>query len=538
MLTAEEIIQRMEVFESDRSNWDSQYQDCADYGLPGDNQILRKDAPGTKRSDLFDSTAEDSIIQLAAGLYSYMFPTDSKAFVLRIDDEELAEMDEVKGWLDKVTSIIHEYLVQSNFRQAFFEFLKQLACFGTACQYEEKGKTQPLNFVCYHIAGVYIALDSDRNVDTIYRSFEFTARQAVQEFKKENLGEVINAAFADVKNKDKKFKFIHAVFPREEAEDKGDPLTMPFASVYVSRDEKKIVSQSGYPEMPYQVTRDALEDYGRSPMMKKLPDIKMINQMKKTRIKGWEKMCDPPVVLPDDGSIWPLATAPGGVIYKRAGGDDPIWFEFKGNLQGMQEAIAEVKADIRAGFFLDLFDALIDRQNMTATEVMARVEQKMRLLIHIIGRMQSGYFNPQIHRVIGILGRAGKLPAIPEQLKDKDYKVEYLGRLALALKTLESEGFVKTITELAPLFDAGRADYLDNFDTDKITRDLSMNNGMPATWLKDIEERDKERRGRAEQAQAQAMMEQLPDLAKAAKAGSQKPEDGSITQELIDAAAA
>ena len=147
MPDATEIIQRMAIFETDRSQWDALYQDCADYGLPGDNQIRRKEPGGTARPDTFQSIAENSIIQLSAGLYSYMFPTDSKAFVLRIDDEELGEEDEVKSWLDKVTTLVHEHLVQSNFRQAFFEFLKQLTCFGTACQYEEKGKTQPLNFV-------------------------------------------------------------------------------------------------------------------------------------------------------------------------------------------------------------------------------------------------------------------------------------------------------------------------------------------------------------------------------------------------------
>jgi len=196
-VTAEEIIARMEVFEADRSNWDTLFQSCADYGMPGDNQILRKESGGTERPDTFQSVAENAIIQLAAGLYSYMFPTDSKAFTLRIDDEELAEIDEVKSWLDKVTNLIHEHLIQSNFRQAFFEFLKQLACFGTACQYEEKGKKQPLNFICYHIAGIYIALDSERNVDTVYRTCEFTARQAVQEFGKDNVGEDILNAYKD-----------------------------------------------------------------------------------------------------------------------------------------------------------------------------------------------------------------------------------------------------------------------------------------------------------------------------------------------------
>jgi len=541
MPTAEEIIARQERFEADRSNFDTLYQDCADWALPGDNQILRREAEGTKKTDTFQSLGEDCIIQLAAGLYSYMFPTDSKAYVLRIDDEELAENDDVKNWLDKVTILSHKHLVQSNFRQGFFEYLKQLAAFGTGCQYEEKGKKQPLNFVCYHIAGIYISLDSDRNVDTVYRACEFTARQAVQEFGKNKLHEDILNAYNSPKNKEKRFKFIHAVFPREEVEDKSDPLTMPVASIYVDRVHKVIVSEGGYPEMPYQVSffdRDALETYGRSPTMKKLPDIKMLGTMKKTRIKGWEKMCDPPVVLPDDGSIWPLATQPGGVLYKRAGGEDPTWFEFKGNLQGMQEAIAETIADIRAGYFLDLFDALIDRQNMTATEVMARVEQKMRLLTPIVGRLQSSYFNPMIHRIIGILGRAGKLPPIPEQLAGKEYRIEYLGRLALALKTLETEGFVKTMAEIAPLIEAGRMDLLDNYELDIACRDISRNNGAPATWLKDIEKRDAERQQRAQQAQAAAIAERLPDVSKAVKNVSQKPEAGSIAERVLSETAA
>jgi len=59
--TAEEIVARMEVFEADRSNWDTLYQDCADYGLPGDNQVLRKEAGGTERPDTFQSVAENAI---------------------------------------------------------------------------------------------------------------------------------------------------------------------------------------------------------------------------------------------------------------------------------------------------------------------------------------------------------------------------------------------------------------------------------------------------------------------------------------------
>lgn len=537
--TALEIIERMKQFESDRSNWNTQYQEVADYGLPGDNQITSKQSPGAKRPDTFQTEGENCIIQLAAGLYSYMFPTDSKAFTLKVDDEALSENDKVKQYLDKVTKTVHQHLIQSTFRQTFFESLKSLGCFGTSCLYSEPGRTQPLNYVNFHMAGVYVDVDEDGNIDTVYRVFEFTARQAVKKFGEDKLGETILTAHKDNKNKSKKFPFIHAVEPREGVDgENSDPLTMDIASYYVSRDDKKIVAEGGYPEMPYQVTRfdkDANEILGRSPMMKMLPDIKQLGQMKKTRIKGWEKICDPPIVLPDDGSIWPLATQPGGVIYKRPGGDDPFWFEFKGDIRALDEAIKEIKQDIRSGFFLDLFDVLMDRKNMTATEVMVRVEKQMRFLTPIIGRLQSELFNPMIKRAIGILGRAGKLPDIPEALVD--VTIEYLGPLALAMKTLETQGFVKTMEELKGFAEVERLEYIDNFDIDQISRDLSRNNGMPATWLKDIDARNKERQTRTQQLQVQALLEQVPGLAKALGDLGKKPDDGSITQGIMNAAA-
>lgn len=523
--------------ESDRATLATRWQECADYGMPQNNQITVKKNLGAAEKDLYDTTAEDSNIQLAAGLYSYMFPAESKAFMLEVDDPDLAENEEVKVWLDKVTNAIHKFLIKCNFRQAFFEFLKSLGCFGTGVMYVEKGKTMALNFINHYIAQIFIATNYEGVVDTVFRKYECTARQAAKEFK--DPGPKVMEAAKDPKRMNEKFTFVHAVYQRDDFDpDKNDPLKYEWASVYVNVTEQHLVSESGYKNFPFMVTRfdkDASEDYGRSPMMKMLPDVKMINQMAKTQIKGWDKMCDPPIILPDDGSIWPLATQPGGVIYKSPGGDSPEWFEFKGNLQGMEEAIIRIREKIRSGFFLDLFDALIDRRNMTATEVMARVEQKIRLLTPIIGRLQSEFFNPLIHRILYILAENKKIPPAPEVLGDAEYSVQYLGRLALALKTLESEGFVKTIEQMRVFLEVGMTDFLDNFHIDQVVRDTSRNNGSPSVWLKELQLRDGERAARQQAMAQQQMMAAAPDLTKAVKNLSGKPEEGSIAQEMMNA---
>jgi len=538
MATAKEHIERMKKLEADRANFDEQYQDCADYAMPQNSQIISERSSGEVLMDLFDTTAEESNIQLASGLYSFLFPTETRAFVLEIDDKILAEKDEVKQWLDDTTKTLHKHLIGSTFREAFFEYLKSLGCFGTGCLYEEKGKKKPIVFINYFMRDIYIIRNSDGDVDTVYRRFKFSARQFAQEFGVENMGDKIKTAYDDLGTRDKKFEFIHVVRPREDRDPKADdPLNMPFSSEYISRDEAEFVkdSEGGYEEFPYQVSvfdKDSLEDYGRSPTMKKLPDIRMANELKRIRIKGWDKMVDPTMLVKDDGSVWPLTTKPAGVVFYRD--EKPEWWKFEGNLSEINNAITETKEEVQRGYFVDMFDPLIDRQNMTATEIMARVEQKLRFLTPIIGRLQSGLFNPMIQRVIGILGRQEKLTSMPPELSEKEFSIMYLGRLALALRTIETEGLAKTLQEWAPLADMNILEWLDHINIPTAFRDSARNNGVPATWLRSEDEVKRIQDDRNAAAQAQQALAAAPELAKAAKAGGTKPEEGSPTQEMID----
>jgi hypothetical protein len=126
---------------------------------------------------------------------------------------------------------------------------------------------------------------------------------------------------------------------------------------------------------------------------------------------------------------------------------------------------------------------------------------------------------------------------VPEQLAGKEYSVMYLGRLSLALRTLEIEGFSKTIAEWGPLGEAGRIDWLDNINMDIAFRDSARNNGMPATWLKNEEKMNLERQVRAQAAQAAQMAEAAPKVAKAAKSLNEPSNENSILKEVLAGAA-
>jgi hypothetical protein len=71
-----------------------------------------------------------------------------------------------------------------------------------------------IHFNTLHIAEYYIQENVNGKVDTLYRKYKLTARQAVQEFGEKNVGEKILTAAKE--KPDQKFNFIHAVEPTED----------------------------------------------------------------------------------------------------------------------------------------------------------------------------------------------------------------------------------------------------------------------------------------------------------------------------------
>jgi len=523
---ADEIIKRIDVMKGNRTTWESHWEEVSEYVAPRHGGVTSVKTKGGKRMEtVFDCTAIDANDIFAAGLFGHL--CNGRWFLLKNKNPETED----GWWFGEASRILLEEFAMSNFGQMIHEYFKKLGSIGTGCLFEEQGEPgkPALNFREFHISSYFILENSKGLVDTLYRRFSYTARQAVQEFGIENVGKSVQKAFNDVKKKDETFEFIHAMFPREERDDtKADKENMPFASVYIAVKDKKIVEEGGYPELPFMVTRldkEANETYGRSPGMKMLPEIKLLNKMVKTTIKAAEKVVDPPLQVPDDGFISPFKTTPGGLMYYKAGGQDRIEpLLTKGDIGLGLEMEDKRRESINRAFFVDLFLLLADKKNMTATEVLERVEEKLLLLGPMLGRLQSELFNPLIDRTMGILLRAGKLPPVPEGIEE--YEIEYLGKLAIAMRLMEVKAMRDTIGYIAPFAEADPS-VMDNFDQDKIVRGISERLGLPADWLNTEEEVRMTREMRAQQMQMQQMLEAGSQVADAIPKVSKTVEPGS-----------
>ena len=328
MAAYEYIKKRLNTMHGERQTWEDHWQEILDYVMPRKAEITLHRARGEKRTDvLFDSTAITAAHLLAASLQGTLTSPSLRWFSIKLRDEELNEDREVKLWMEDASQRMYNVFNSTNFNSEVHELYLDLVSIGTGCLFVEEGKkgfdVDLINFRCMHIAEYYIQENVMGVVDTLYRKYKLSARQAIQEFGEDMVGEkVIEAG----KNKpDKMFTFIHAVEPTEDYErSMGKSKTkLPFHSCHVCEEDKMVVRESGYIEFPYLVPRWSKatgEIFGRSPSYNALPDIKTLNKAVEIGLKAWAKAIDPPLLVQDDGVIGRVRMTPAGITVIRNDG--------------------------------------------------------------------------------------------------------------------------------------------------------------------------------------------------------------------------
>ena len=534
-MNAADIIQRYTSLKSIRDGyWLAVWREVRQYVMPTYSDYLTEG--GSRGQNIFDTTAIEARKRLAAGMYNWMAPPDKRWFEIVPQDDELAKRDDVNDYFSEVTKIISFAMANSNWSTVLIQVLNNLACGLDGIVYcEDGGKYSTLNFRSFPVETVCYAENSRGRVDTVYRELSMTSRQLVQEFDESKLPEKIRQEAADAKLQDKQHKILHAVFPRKNRNpERIDNTHMPFADIYVELESKQIIYESGFEEYPFAVCRFDKSDnetYGRGPGIDMLPTIKMINRMQQAYIISAEHRADPSYLVPD-GSLMSkdFDRNPGAVIpYKPdMNGSKPEILPLASN--GMKEFqdIKEVQNVIKTGFFWDIFDPLGDLKSITATEAEIRNDGKMIPFAPIAGNLHSELFRVIIHRVFGIVSRRGMLPDPPQALlENPDYKIEFVSKIALSIKKIESLGWLQTEAAIANVA-ARNPEVMDNFLDDEIVRDISLVNGSSPGWLRPVKERDQMRAERAQAMQQQQAAEQL--MAGASALGNnlgKAPEEGS-----------
>tara|TARA_R110000765_G_scaffold76543_1_gene150014 strand:- start:245 stop:1843 length:1599 start_codon:yes stop_codon:yes gene_type:complete len=514
---AKMVLERYKTLKAQRVTWEDHWQEIADYFLPRKANITEKHTKGDKRHDqIFDGTATHALELLSASLNGMLTNTISPWFVLKFRNEMMTEDDEANEWLESCAKIMQQVFSRSNFQQEIFELYHELLAFGTSAMFITDDVQDDLRFKTLHISEVFITENEKGMVDSLTRKFHLKNKNIASMYPEAELPRSIITEIEKAPYEDS--IIIHSVYPNDKPMGYDNSKNMDWVSCHVHEKTGTLLRESGFKEFPYVVPRylksSSNEIYGRSPAMNALPDTKMLNTMAKTSIKAAQKQIDPPLMVPDDGFMLPIRTVPGGLNFYRSGTRERIEPLNIGsnNPIGIQMEEQRRKA-IRENFFVDQLIS-IQGQNMTATEVMQRSEEKMRLLGPVLGRLQSELLQPLITRAFNLLIKNNKLPPMPETLGDQNIEIEYVSPLAKAQKTQELSSVMRgmeifgSLQNIAPVFD-----YI---DTDGLVKHIQDVLGLPAKIMKSTAQ-VQELRAEKEQAQMQQVqLQQAQQVADAA----------------------
>ena len=509
------LFKRFDKLKSQRQNWEAHWQEVADYMMPRKADVTKTRSKGDKRTELiFDSSPLQALELLAASLHGMLTNPSTPWFTLRFKEEDMDGEDEAKEWLESATDVMYAAFNRSNFQQEIFELYHDLITFGTAAMFIDEDEEDLLKFSTRHINEMYIAENDKGKIDTIFRKFKLSARSAYQKF-----GDKASANILMKNQKDpyEEVEILHAVYPRSDFNPKKqDKSNMPYASVYMDYASGDELSVSGYKEFPFVVPRylkASHEIYGRSPAMTALPDVKMLNEMSKTTIKAAQKQVDPPLLVPDDGFILPVRTVPGGLNFYRAGTRDRIEPLNIGANNPLGLNMEEQRRNaIRNAFYVNQL-MMQQGPQMTATEVIQRNEEKMRLLGPVLGRLQSELLKPLIDRAFNILLRKNQFRSAPDFLSGQDIEIEYVSPLAKAQKSTELQSIMRAIEIMGSL--ANVAPVFDHVNMDNLVRHLADIVGVPQKILKPKSQLNAERQQKQQQQEQMAQMQQLQQIAQA-----------------------
>ena len=543
------LLKKREMLVTERAPWDNQFEVLAEYVYQRKVGFQSETAPGAFKNDgsINDSTAARALQAMTSALMGSLWKTGGRTFRLN-QPKYLPQNQANKEYYASLNEVVSKYMEteKAGFELAFQENLDESAAFGTGSVGVFRGEyANPLIFKCWSLQSLRLSQSTDEFVDTLYFDEKPTVEQLVNTYGLENVSEGTKKKYNEEKSQLDRVHICIAIEPRTKEDQKDAPeagnKAMPFATYHFEVENKHILKESGYTELPSKPSRWyrlANEMYGRSPTMDALPAITQINALKEAFVVGVEKKVEPPLFVMDDGSLGAAAvdTSAGGLsVFNMSGrmtGQSPVGVIFDvGELQSIVAAIEQLRTEIMQHFLIDKLYDLNNKTRMTLGEAEIRYDIRSDALSSVYSRIFNEQLTPIITRSVNILFEMGILGiteddeakrkileqngitpiVIPPEIQEAIiagknlYDIEYISPAAQLLRSSEKAGVNELINGVLALGGAypEAFEYLDVGEAIEAIRDLG---GAPSKILKarDVAEANVRSKQEAEAAAMQA----------------------------------
>ena len=432
-ITAEAVVKRYQRARSRRETWEPLWQECFDFALPQRETALGQSQGASRKIDrLFDGTAPDAVDQLAASLLSQLTPPWARWFGLTpgtaIQEDAKGE---VSNDLEIAAATLQSHFDRSNFAVEMHQFYLDLVTAGTASLMFEAaapGETSAFRFTAVPLSQIAFEEDISGRLETTFRASQLTRTQVMERFPKATLGDDLKTDPA-TGDTEKTVDVLEAVFPGKQG---FDYVAVLNRSDGLNAEQAMVLKSGKFQSSPFinfRWLKAPGEIYGRSPVMKTLPDIKTANKVVELVLKNASIAVTGIWQADDDGVLNPsnIKLTPGTIIPKAVGSAGLRPLEAPGRFDTGQIVLADLRAGIRRALLADRLGQ-VDGPKMTATEVLERVSEISRLLGATYGRLQSELLTPLVTRGLGILKQHGEIGDI--KIDGRRIDLEYKSPLA------------------------------------------------------------------------------------------------------------
>ena len=506
----DDVVKRLGALRKIREPYLSLWKDVTNYVLPRRSFWDLEATPGKKPSKkLYDGTALTELQLLVDGTLGNLLSANLRWLRLTMEDRRQNEIPWVRDWLEEVEDILYAEFARSNFYESMSEFFLDAASIGTAVMLiDDDVSSKRILFSTRHMKECYLAEGKNGQVDTVYREFMMTNRQAAQTWG----GQLSQQRKERVKTDPfGRGKIIHACFPRAEREPgKIDALNKAWYSIYIDSQfhEDKFIDEGGYEMLPYLVWRwrkNSDEIYGRSPVTDAIQDILRLNQIGKTNLEVTQLGGMPPLNVPMAMKGMERIVPRGYNYYTKP--DEMIFpINLGQNYQMSKDQEQEIKDHIRNTLRTKMYLLMeqLEGGPYTATEIRERQGEKATVQGPMIGRLNSECLIPLIKRTYSICERNDLIPLPPPDLQQGGrIHIDFQGPLALqAKKYHQTQGidtgmlFIQGMREMFP-------ESLDNVNADELMRIGMDAKAMPQKVIREKPQVTEVRRIRQEEAAKQ-----------------------------------
>ena len=383
-----------------RAPWLRRWDEARRYTTPDSDDDM---------ATLFDATASDAVDNLAASLYTLLTPPESLWLSL-VPESDLSPDPEY------ATNILRAHLNDSNFYTTVHQCYMDLAVLGTACLFMAEnpiGASSAFSFTAIPMSDIAILPNA------VFHTTSMPLSEAVQKYPTWTLPTNLRDTLKQ--NPDTPIKLVQSLVGTEFTAwlDTGDDI------------ENNIVATGTFETNPYLIFRWSLmsgEIYGRGPVLRALPDIKTANKVVELVLKNATISVSGIWMADDDGviNLNNINLTPGAIIPKAVGSSGLTPLTSGANFDVSQIILKDLRERIRHALLADRL-GLLSEKEMTATEIMARNSDMMRILGATYGRLLHEFIRPLCERGLQILSRRG---LIEPMTLHGDAELKYIAPIA------------------------------------------------------------------------------------------------------------